>query len=1079
MNFIPVNKRKHAKHSWFSWLLAILLLLSPLGPFLSPAPATADDSSSAFMVTASEESPFSWDNASVYFVVTDRFNDGDQSNNNSYGRLQRDATGKNIGTFHGGDIKGLTQKLEQGYFTDLGVNAIWITAPYEQIHGWVGGGDAGDFAHYAYHGYYPLDFTMMDKNMGTVEEMREFVDLAHSRGIRIVLDVVMNHVGYATLQDMNQYSFGSVNGISHNWTPGSGQSWHSYTNHVDYQNASAWSTWWGGFVRSGIAGYSPCGGDERTQCLSGLPDIRTDVTNSVGLPPILANKWSQETTGFTPWIIPAASDLRQNLNIPPADYVTKWLAAWVAEFGIDGFRVDTAKHVELNRWKQLKTEANAALQTWRQNNPNKPGANWTDDFWMTAEVWGHGVGKSEYFNNGFDSVINFAFQGTNMNALEATFSQYAAAINTDPDFNVLSYISSHDTSLYSRNNLMQAGTALLLLPGGIQIFYGDETARPVGESGSDSHQGTRSFMNWNSINQNVQAHWQKLGQFRNNHLAVGAGSHQQLTTSPYTFQRSYNKNGIEDHVVVVTGANGTVDVNVGTAFGEGAQVRDAYTGNTAVVTNGKATFTAHANGVILIEQTAPSNKPSVTASPAGGVFKTDTVNVTLNVERASSGKYTLDGSNPQQSGITFTSGTQITLGEDMAFSESKTLRLFAENEFESSVRDYTFTKKDPNAALAIHFKKPANWSTPQMYYYETSPAVAEPTWATAPAMTPEGGDWYVYHLTGVDQARVIFKDSSGKQLPAASQPGFLVTADGWYSDQWYDSNPDREDTEAPTAPAQLTASATTDTAVTLTWLASTDDVGVSGYQIIRDGSVIGTSAATSYTATGLTPNTTYTFTVKAFDASNNLSAASEPVTITTTEAAPGNTVTIYYKQGFTTPYIHYKLNGVWTTPPGIAMSASEIAGYHKFTVDIGNAVQLEACFNNGSGVWDSNNGQNYIFPTGLSTFSGGSITPGLPQPDSLTLTATVPAGTTGDIYLSGTMNNWNPSDDNYKLTPNSNGTYSIQLNIPSGTTLQYKLTRGNWNTVEVSNSGADIANRALTTTGGAQTLQITVQRWKN
>ena len=62
-------------------------------------------------VEVSENDPFSWDNASVYFVITDRFYDGDKTNNNSYGRVSKDATGSTNGTFHGGDIKGLTKKL--------------------------------------------------------------------------------------------------------------------------------------------------------------------------------------------------------------------------------------------------------------------------------------------------------------------------------------------------------------------------------------------------------------------------------------------------------------------------------------------------------------------------------------------------------------------------------------------------------------------------------------------------------------------------------------------------------------------------------------------------------------------------------------------------------------------------------------------------------------------------------------------------------------------------------------------------------------------------------------------------------
>ncbi|WP_330163276.1 carbohydrate binding domain-containing protein [Paenibacillus woosongensis] len=835
---------------------------------------------------------FSWDNANVYFVLTDRFMDGDSSNNNSYGRPQRDATGKNIGTFHGGDLKGLTQKLQEGYFTDLGTNVLWISAPYEQMHGWVGGGNGGDFAHYGYHGYYALDYTMMDRNMGTVSDMREFVDLAHSQGIRVVLDVVLNHPGYSTLKDMEEYGFGARNGIGAGWTPGSGQTWHSFHDQIDYNNASAWAGWWGSWVRAGIAGYENCGGSDLTQCVGNLPDFRTNVNSSVGLAPILRTKWAKETTGHDAWIVPSASGLRKDLGIAPADHIVKMLAAWVEEFGIDGFRADTAKHVELSRWQQLKNESSAALQRWRQNNPNKPGADWKDSFWMTGEVWGHGVGKSEYFSYGFDSVINFSFQDSNLNALEGTYAEYASKINSDPNFNVLSYISSHDTRLYDRSRLIQAGSALLLLPGGVQTFYGDEAARAFGDTGSDPQQGTRSSMNWSSLNQDVLSHWQKVGQFRNRHIAIGAGSHAKIADAPYTFKRSYSKNGTQDQVVVVMGASGTTKVNVSSAFADGSTVRDAYTGNEAVVSGGFATFAAHASGLILIERAAESDLPAVSASPAGGSFNTDSLTVTLHVKKAESGKYTLDGSNPSQ-GIPYTDGTVITIGNGMEFGESVTLRLYAVNGDGSSLQEYSFTKKNPDAGLTVYFKKPADWGAPSLYYYNTSPKANEPTWATSPAMTRVSGDWYSYRIAGVDSATVIFKDNSGKQNPGQNQPGFIRTSDGWYDgQQWHDTNPD----------------------------------------------------GTGNPGTG------------------------------------GNKVTIYYKHGFTAPYIHYRPEGgTWTPVPGIAMEASEVAGYSKYTVDIGTASRLEACFTDGKGNWDSNNMNNYFFAAGTWTYSGnGQITTGAP-----------------------------------------------------------------------------------------------------
>ncbi|MGG4345238.1 starch-binding protein [Paenibacillus lautus] len=121
-------------------------------------------------------------------------------------------------------------------------------------------------------------------------------------------------------------------------------------------------------------------------------------------------------------------------------------------------------------------------------------------------------------------------------------------------------------------------------------------------------------------------------------------------------------------------------------------------------------------------------------------------------------------------------------------------------------------------------------------------------------ITTEGGDWYSYTIHGVESARVIFRDGSGKQNPGQNQPGFLRDSDGWYDGAWHGSNPDGEgDQEAPTTPTNLRASAITDKTVTLSWSASTDNVGVISYDIYRDSEKVGSTAETSYTDKGLVP----------------------------------------------------------------------------------------------------------------------------------------------------------------------------------------------------------------------------------
>lgn len=498
---------------------------------------------------------FNWKNATVYFVITDRFYNGNPNNDFSYGRK---ADGmQEIGTFHGGDLAGLRQKLD--YLQQLGVNALWITSPLEQIHGWVGGGEKGDFPHYAYHGYYHQDWTKLDANMGSEDELRQLVNAAHQRGIRILFDVVMNHTGYATLADMRQYQFGALYLKSDevdtilgkqwtDWQPKPGQNWHSFNDYINFTDKQGWQNWWGkAWIRSDIGDYDRPRFDDLRMSLASLPDIKTESNQASGLPHFYRHK----------------NDTRAvELNgAAPRDYLVAWLSQWVRDYGIDGFRVDTAKHVEHSSWLQLKTAAVDALREWKQYSPQAAPDN--ADFWMVGEAWGHSVVKSDYFQNGFDAMLNFDFQAQAKNSLSC-FANIAATYQNMSekltDFNMLSYLSSHDTRLFlhsdADNDLDKQKTAaalLLLTPGAVQIYYGDESGREFGATGSDPMQGTRSDMNWQQLEQSAQhrdllRHWQTLAQFRQRHPAVGAGKQTDLSTKNYyAFRRDLGN----DKVLVV------------------------------------------------------------------------------------------------------------------------------------------------------------------------------------------------------------------------------------------------------------------------------------------------------------------------------------------------------------------------------------------------------------------------------------------------------------------------------------------------------------------------------------------------
>ncbi|MBK9518691.1 MAG: alpha-amylase [Anaeromyxobacter sp.] len=514
--------------------------------------------------------PFTWKNAVVYFVVTDRFLNGDTANDDPYGVRRPDQAGE-VATWHGGDFAGLASKLD--YIRDLGATAIWITPPVEQVHGWVSGG-GGVFKSYGYHGYWALDFTRIDRNLGTEAELEALVDGAHQRGLRVLFDVVMNHPGYATGDDLAAYLPAVLRDPSGDafraFTPAPPRGYDAWNDLVNY-GSTGWTGWWSpSWIRAGFPGFQECGKGTGPACsdltsqLAFLPDFVTEGTQAAGRPAFFAQKadtgftaelFNQDATGFT---------LQQ--------YLVKWHGDWVRRFGVDGFRCDTAKHVEKAAWKALKVGASAALQDWKVANPDKRLTDADLAFWMTGEVFPHDVSKDAYYTEGgFDSLINTAFQDRLITMLsnraslveasvdlDAIYRTYAGRLAGDAAFDALTYASSHDTKLVFEalgrdvGRQRRAGTALLLTPGGVQIFYGDESGRRAASVQAEPTQGTRSDMNWATTEAAVLDHWKKVATFRKRHPAIGAGAHEPLTSKPgsYAFGRRTDADAV---VVVLTG----------------------------------------------------------------------------------------------------------------------------------------------------------------------------------------------------------------------------------------------------------------------------------------------------------------------------------------------------------------------------------------------------------------------------------------------------------------------------------------------------------------------------------------------
>lgn len=550
----------------YSALLFIILTILACKEEEKTKAITQEDSSS----------PFVWEASNMYFLLTDRFYNGDVSNDTHFNRTEETAT---LRGFMGGDLKGLAQKIDDGYFTDLGINAIWFTPVVEQVHGAV---DEGTGVTYGYHGYWTKDWTSLDPNFGTEDDLAAVIEAAHAKDIRIVMDVVLNHTGPVTSQD-----------------PFWGADW------AREDPNCAFSTY-----------------ENTTACslVENLPDIRTESNTEVALPATLAAKWKSEgryeieKEELDAYF--AANDLKRT----PRNYIIKWLTDYIREYGVDAFRVDTTKHVDEASWVVLRAQADKAFKTFKLNNPTKVLDD--NDFFMFGEVYNYSIDggrefdfgdkKVDYFANGFDNLINFQFKYDAQGSYEQLFSKYAAikdSIFMGKSF--VNYATSHDDGSpfdKERSKTKETATKLLLTTGISQVYYGDETARDLTIEGTQGDATLRSFMNWEEMTTptttDILLHWQKLGRFRRDHPAVGAGTHKMISQTPYVFERTFTRNDLTDQVIIGLDLPvGQKEIVVNDAFAKAGTLKDTYSGKIVTVENGTITIDTPYD-LVLLEKVA-------------------------------------------------------------------------------------------------------------------------------------------------------------------------------------------------------------------------------------------------------------------------------------------------------------------------------------------------------------------------------------------------------------------------------------------------------------------------------------------
>lgn len=517
------------------------------------------------------EKEFVWQAANIYFLLTDRFHNGDTLNDLNFDRTK---TAGKLRGFEGGDLKGITQKINEGYFTKLGINAIWMTPIVEQIHDAT---DEGTGITYAYHGYWAKDWTAIDPNFGTKEDLKELIETAHKNGIRVLLDAVINHTGPVTEKD------------------------------------PVWPSDW---VRtSPKCGYSNYENTTSCTLVENLPDIRTDSNENVALPPQLIKKWKSEGRYEQEMKELDAFFKRTGYPKAPRFYIIKWLTDYITEFGIDGYRVDTVKHTEEFVWQEFKKECDFAFANFKKNNPKKVLD--YNDFYLVGEVYNYAIsnGKSfdfgdkkvNYFDKAFNSLINFELKwNVKQMSSKAVFQKYDSLLHSDlKGYGVLNYLTSHDDGQPfdgEREIPFQTATMLLLTPGTSQVYYGDESARNLKIEGTIGDATLRSMMNWNDINNSAETkkileHWQKLGQFRANHPAVGAGKHNIISDeNGLIFSRIYKNDTI---IIGIDLPEKIISIDVSSVFVDGDILKDTYSNQEITVKNGSVNFNSKFSIVLL------------------------------------------------------------------------------------------------------------------------------------------------------------------------------------------------------------------------------------------------------------------------------------------------------------------------------------------------------------------------------------------------------------------------------------------------------------------------------------------------
>ncbi|MFC9340125.1 pullulanase-type alpha-1,6-glucosidase [Streptomyces sp. NPDC057020] len=575
-----------------------------------------------------------------YFVLPDRFANGDTSNDRGGLTGSRTQTGfdpTDKGFYQGGDLKGLTERLD--YIKGLGTTAIWMAPIFKNrpVQG------EGKDASAGYHGYWITDFTQVDPHFGTNEDLEKLIAAAHRKGMKVFFDVITNHT--ADTVDYAEQKYGYRPKGAYPYLDRDGRPF-------DDREAV-------GKVDRDSFPYTPVASAEKAD---------TKVPAWLNDPSMYHNRgdstWVGESAEYGDFV--GLDDLWTE-RPEVVDGMRRIYEKWVRDFKIDGFRIDTVKHVDLDFWTQWATALDAYAK--------KQGR---EDFFMFGEVYSADTAvTSPYVTRGrLDATLDFPFQdaarafasqGAGADRLAKVFAEdYRYTTDKANAYEQVTFLGNHDmgrigtflkqdnpnasdTELVRRATL--ANELMFLSRGNPVVYYGDEQGftGPGGDKdarqtlfasktadyldddqlGTDRTHATDAYDPTHPVYRSVAA----LSKLTREHPALRDGVQQERYAegSVYAFSRTDPKTRTEYLVATNSATTAkTVTVPVGSA-----DFRALYGGQGAVAAaSGKVTVTVPALSSLVLKADkplpAPAVKPSVSLrAPAAGA--TGTVELTADV----------------------------------------------------------------------------------------------------------------------------------------------------------------------------------------------------------------------------------------------------------------------------------------------------------------------------------------------------------------------------------------------------------------------------------------------------------------